>query len=55
MCGGGNLNGSGARTGNVPVTARAHPLRKDSENQNQPSSKTINISGKDPQVPITVG
>ncbi|XP_072754546.1 testis-specific serine/threonine-protein kinase 3 isoform X1 [Anoplolepis gracilipes] len=55
MCGGGNLSGSGARTGNVPVTARAHSLRKDSENQNQPSSKTINISGKDPQVPITVG
>ncbi|EFN67177.1 Testis-specific serine/threonine-protein kinase 6 [Camponotus floridanus] len=55
MCGGGNLSGSGARTGNVPVTTRAHSLKKDSENQNQPSSKMINISGKDPQMSITVG
>lgn len=53
MCGGGNLSGSGARTGNIPVTARALSLRKDSKNQ--PSSKTINISGKNPQLSITVG
>lgn len=53
MCGGGNLNGSGARTGNIPVSARARSLRKDS--QNQPSSKMINVSGKDPQLSITVG
>lgn len=55
MCGGGNLSESDARTGNVPVTTRAYSLRKDSENQNQLSSKMINISGKNPQMSITVG
>ncbi|KYQ52330.1 Testis-specific serine/threonine-protein kinase 1 [Trachymyrmex zeteki] len=47
MCGGGNLGGSG--TGNVPVVTRAQPVLKNSENQNQPSSKMVNTSRKDPQ------
>ncbi|XP_018393601.1 PREDICTED: testis-specific serine/threonine-protein kinase 2 isoform X1 [Cyphomyrmex costatus] len=53
MCGGGNLGGSG--TGNVPVVTRAQPALKNLENQTQPSSKMVNTSRKDPQLPITVG
>lgn len=52
MCGGGNLGGSG--TGNVPVVAKALPV-KNSKNQNQLPSKMANTSGKDSQLPITVG
>jgi len=51
MCGG-NL---GSGNGNVPVVTRALPALKNSENQNQPSSKIVTTSGKDPQLPITVG
>jgi len=56
MCGGGNLGGlDAARNGNIPVVARALPVLKNLENQDQPSSKAVNTSEKDAQQPITVG
>lgn len=56
MCRGGNLNESDAAgTGNVSILAKALPALRNLENHHQPSSKIVNNSEKDSQLPIIVG